>query len=282
MLQEKLSRIIEKKQSLLCVGLDPDIEKIPEFLRREANPLETFNREIISATADFAAAFKPNIAFYESLGTAGWHLLEKTLERIPPDVLTIADAKRADIGNTSRKYAETFFQTFQFDAITVSPYMGLDSILPFLEFKDRGVFILCLTSNKGARDFQYLETEGQPLYLHVAKKVVSWNQSYGNCGLVVGATHSGEINRIRQLAKKLAFLIPGVGAQGGVLEKAVIYGTDEDGGMALFNVSRGILYASPKKDFAIVANRKARELRDQINTYRSIKNQKINRGFSHG
>lgn len=186
MFAENLNKIIRNKKTLVCVGLDTDIEKIPNFLHSEFDPLLAFNRAMIEATHEYVAAFKLNLAFYESLGVPGWELLEKTLRLIPRGVLVIADAKRGDIENTGRKYAETFFDTYNFDAITVTPYMGMDSVTPFLEYENKGVFILCLTSNPGSTDFQFLKTEDEPLYARVAQKIVGWNYLYGNCGLVVG------------------------------------------------------------------------------------------------
>ncbi|MFQ5583473.1 MAG: orotidine-5'-phosphate decarboxylase [Calditrichia bacterium] len=265
MFTERLNKIIRDKKSLLCIGLDTEIERIPAMLLSELDPLFSFNKSIIEATKDYAAAFKLNIAFYESLGFPGWELLEKTLSIMPSDVLVIADAKRADIGNTSKKYAETYFKTYNFDAITVSPFMGLDSVMPFLDFADRGIFILCLTSNSGSQDFQFLKVEDEPLYLKIARKVVEWNFINGNCGLVVGGTHTTEIKSIRDVAAGLPFLVPGIGAQGGNLELAVRYATDERGLSTLINSSRTIVYASAEYDFADVAAERAKHLRDHIN-----------------
>ncbi|RMG68441.1 MAG: orotidine-5'-phosphate decarboxylase [Calditrichaeota bacterium] len=265
MFLEKLNTIISTKKTLLCVGLDPDIEQIPPFLLSKLDPLLYFNQKIVEATGPYAAAYKLNLAFYEALGIAGWDLLEKTLALLPEDAVVIADAKRADVPNTSRKYAEAYFKTYGFDAVTVSPYMGLDALEPFLEHEDRGIFVLCLTSNPGSADFQQLPVNEDPLYLKVAERVMEWNFIYGNCGLVVGGTHFNEIERIRSVAPSLPFLIPGVGAQGGNLEWAVRYGTDERGLGALINASRSILYASQDRDFDRAAAEKARALRDQIN-----------------
>ena len=272
MFTAKLNELIQKKRSLLCVGLDSDLEKIPNFLLSEIDPLLTFNKAIIEATCDYAAAYKLNIAFYESLGLPGWELLERTLSAIPDNILILADAKRADIENTGKKYAETYFRTYNFDAITVNPYMGMDSVTPFLEYESKGVFILCLTSNPGSTDFQYLKVDNQPLYSIVAQKVTEWNFLYGNCGLVVGGTHAHEIKEIRDIAPHLPFLVPGVGAQGGNLEKAVEYATDEKGMSALINASRTILYASAGQDFAEAAHERAKQLRDQINMFLIPKN----------
>ncbi len=265
MFQEKLNAIISTKKSLLCVGLDPDMEQIPPFLLSKLDPLLYFHQKIVNSTSPYAAAYKLNLAFYEALGIAGWDLLEKTLALLPEDVVVIADAKRADVPSTSRKYAEAYFKTYGFDAITVSPYMGLDALEPFLEYEDRGVYVLCLTSNPGSADFQQLVVNEEPLYLKVAERVMEWNFIYGNCGLVVGGTHFNEIEQIRSVAPNLPFLIPGVGAQGGNLEWAVRYGTDSRGLSTLINVSRSILYASQDGDFAEAAAEKARRLRDQIN-----------------
>lgn len=272
MFNTRLNDLIKKKKSLVCVGLDTDIEKIPSFLLTELDPLYVFNKAIIEATHEYAAAFKINIAFYESLGLPGWDLLERTLTMIPKNVILIADAKRADIENTGRKYAETYFKTYNFDAITVNPYMGMDSVTPFLEYEQKGVFILCLTSNPGSTDFQYLKVDDEPLFLKVAQKIVEWNFLYGNCGLVVGGTHPNEVKAVRDLAPSLPFLVPGIGAQGGNLEKVVEYATDAKGLSALINASRTILYASSDKDFAEVAREKAKQLRDQINTLTIHKN----------
>ncbi len=267
----KLDELCKQKKSLLCIGLDIDMERIPPFLLTELDPLFRFNREIVEATHDCAVAYKLNIAFYESLGIPGWDLLERTLAIIPQNVMVIADAKRGDIGNSSRKYAETFFKTYQFDAITVNPYMGFDALQPFFEFEDRGVYVLGLTSNSGALDFQYLKVENDmPLYLKVTEKVMEWNFVYGNLGLVVGGTHANEVEEIRTMAPQLPFLVPGIGAQGGNLELAVKYATGEDGRGALFNASRSIIYASSGHDFAEVAHDRARHLKEQINLILSL------------
>lgn len=271
MFKEKLNKIIEHKKSMVCVGLDTTIAKIPKHLHGEIDPLFAFNKAIIDATKQYVAAYKMNIAFYESLGMAGWELLEKTLSIIPSGILTIADAKRADIENTGRKYAETFFSHYNFDAITVAPYMGMDSVTPFLEYEDRGVFILCLTSNPGAKDFQFMKVDGRPMYEHVAKKIMEWNFLYGNCALVVGGTHTDPIRDIRSLTGDLPFLVPGIGAQGGNLEMVINYATDAHGRGILVNSSRTIIFASTEKDFDIVAGQRARQLRDQINLLVSVK-----------
>jgi len=269
----RLDEVCKQKKSLLCIGLDIDIERIPPFLLTELDPLFYFNREIIEATHDCAAAYKLNIAFYEALGIPGWDLLERTLSIMPPNVMVIADAKRGDIGNSSRKYAETFFKTYPFDAITVNPYMGFDAVQPFLEYEDKGIYVLGLTSNTGALDFQYLKVENElPLYLKVAEKVVEWNFVYGNLGLVVGGTHANEVAQIREQAPQIPFLVPGIGAQGGNLELAVKNAIAHDGRGALFNASRSIIYASSGHDFAEVAHERAHHLKEQINLILSLNN----------
>lgn len=277
MFSEELNKVLKKRNSLLCVGLDTDIQRIPSFLLSEVDPLFLFNREIIEATKDFVSAYKLNIAFYESLGIPGWELLERTLSVIPDEILLIADAKRGDIGNTSLKYAETFFKTYPFDAMTVSPFMGFDSVKPFLERESKGVFILCLTSNPGSRDFQRLEVDGEPLYLRIARKVTEWNTK-GNCGLVVGATHSTEIEAVRHVAPNMPLLIPGIGAQGGDLEESVRFATDSNGLAALFNASRSIIYAGSGMNFAEQAGERAKQMRDKINMFVRIHKNPERRG----
>jgi orotidine-5'-phosphate decarboxylase len=266
---EMLRRRIGERNSLVCVGLDVDPGRIPESLKSHPDPVFAFNREIIRATRDLVLAYKPNLAFYESLGQEGWDILRRTLSVIPEGVIKIGDAKRGDIGNTAAQYARALF-SMGFDAVTVNPYMGSDSIEPFTKDPYRGIFILCLTSNPGSRDFQYLIAGSRPLYLHVAEKTRQWNRN-GNCGLVTGATHPGELKAIRETAGDLPFLIPGIGAQGGDLEASVLAGTDQQGSMAVINSSRGILYASSGPDFAQAAARETQVLRDSINSIRRVK-----------
>ena len=266
MFKNRLESAIQQKNSLLCIGLDCDLASIPPYLLNEPDPLYTFNKEIIEATADLVVAYKPNIAFYEGL-----HLLEKTIDLIPADNLTIADAKRGDIANTASKYADLYFQNYNFDAITVSPYMGSDSIEPFLEYDNKCTFVLCLTSNQSAVDFQYLDINSETLYLKVAKKVNKWNLKYGNCGLVVGATHPENIDSIRMISPYLPFLIPGIGTQGGNLELTIQYGTDTNASGTLINIGRKILYASNKKNFGTVARELVINYNEQINEYRNLK-----------
>lgn len=262
-INERLNQTIRKRSSLLCVGLDVYPEKIPSHIMKKHDPIFKFNQAIIDATADLVAAYKPNLAFYEALGTEGWDILQRTVDYIPDGIIKIGDAKRGDIGSTAQKYATALFD-LGFDMVTVNPYLGFDSIKPFIMDESKGIFILCLTSNPSSRDFQYLKSEGEYLYQIVAKKVNEWNKN-NNCGLVVGATHPGELKSIRSLAPELPFLIPGIGAQGGDLESAVLDGTDNNFSMTLINSSRGILYASNDTDFAQAARHKAKELQDNIN-----------------
>jgi orotidine-5'-phosphate decarboxylase len=262
---EKLGEAIAKNRSLLCVGLDPD----PALMPRDIDVLD-FNKAIIDHTADLVCAYKPNIAFYEALGPAGLDVLKNTRDYIPSRLPVIIDAKRGDIGNTARAYAQGLFDYYGFDAATVSPYLGHDALEPFINYRDRGIFVLCRTSNAGAADFQSLrfEAAGGPkmLFEIVAEKVNRWNE-YGNLGLVVGATYPGELKVIRQRYPEMPLLIPGVGAQGGDLAKVVSDGVDADRRRTIINSSRQIIYASQGKDFAAAAGRAARELRDKINDY---------------
>ncbi len=262
---EKLSSATDRHKSLLCIGLDPD----PELMPKNIGVFE-FNRTIIDATSDLACAYKLNFAFYEALDD-GLDTLKRTIEHIPDKILVIGDAKRGDVGNTAKAYARTIFDNLNCDATTVNPYLGFDSIEPFIQYKDRGMFILCRTSNAGALDFQSLrcETESghRPLFELVALKAEEWNK-YGNIGLVVGATYPKELKLIRDAHPDMPLLIPGIGAQGGDLASAVRYGVDAHGEKAIINSSRQIIYASGEKDFAQAARRVASELRDQINSYR--------------
>jgi orotidine-5'-phosphate decarboxylase len=260
---DKLKASALKRDSLLCIGLDFDPSKAPEKFR--ADPL-AFNRLVIEATGDLACAYKPNIAFYEALGLSGLAALEKTLKLIPSDILVILDAKRGDIGNTSKMYAKAAFESLGADAVTVSPYMGEDSISPFLEYPGKGVFVLCLTSNKGAQDFQKLKCPQRYLYLEVAEKCNAWAASCpsSGIGLVVGATRQ-EVSDIRKITA-LPFLVPGVGAQGGDLQSAVRQGNQ--GGMAIINASRSILYPEGTGDIALRIRSAAQTLKDEINRAR--------------
>jgi orotidine-5'-phosphate decarboxylase len=267
--REKLTDATHRNASLLCIGLDPDPERLPA-----KTGVFEFNREIIDATTDLVCAYKPNLAFYEALGSDGLDALRRTVEHIPDDIPVILDAKRGDIGNTARAYARALFDYLGGDAVTVNPYLGFDSVEPFIQYRDKGVLILCRTSNAGALDFQSLRceaepgTESHPLFEIVASKARQWNQ-YGNIGLVVGATYPEELKLIRSAHPNLPILIPGIGAQGGDLASAVGYGVNGQGEMAIINSSRQILYASSGKDFADAARRAAAELREKINHYRA-------------
>jgi len=265
---EKLNRAVEKNKSLLCVGLDVDPARMPNKVS-----VFEFNKAIIDATADLVCAYKPNLAFYEALGNEGLDALKQTVDYIPDDIPVIADAKRGDIGNTAKAYAKALFDYLGFDASTVSPYLGFDSLEPFIEYREKGVFILCRTSNAGAIDFQSLQCEtesgSRPLFEIVAAKASEWN-THGNIGLVVGATYPEELKTIRQNHPEMPILIPGVGAQGGNLELAVRYGVNAEGKGIIINSSRGIIYASNGKDFAEAAPHAASTLRDEINKHTSI------------
>jgi len=258
---DKLLNASRKNKSWLCIGLDPDPELMPEV------DVLQFNKAIIESTSDLVCAYKPNLAFYEALGTEGLAILEKTVKNIPGDIPVIGDAKRGDIGNTAKAYARALFSVLGFDAATVNPYLGFDSIEPFINYQDKGIFILCRTSNRGAADFQNLCTNGLPLYEAVAQKAQEWN-IHGNIGLVIGATYPEELKRVRSICPEMPLLIPGIGAQGGDLASAVGFGVDARGEKAIINVSRQILYASKEKDFAQAARNVAEKIRQQINDYR--------------
>jgi orotidine-5'-phosphate decarboxylase len=267
MKREDLIQQIKAKKSCLCVGLDTDIEKIPQHLRSEPDPVYTFNKAIIDATADYAVAYKPNLAFYECEGARGWETLQKTLDYIPKEIFTIADAKRGDIGNTSEKYAHTFFSHYAFDAVTVAPYMGADSVRPFLGFKNKWVILLALTSNPGSVDFQQLSIaeSGEKLYESVLKTSKPWGDE-GNMMYVVGATQADHLKKIRQIVPKHFLLIPGVGAQGGNLQEVCKYGMNADGGL-LINASRSILYAGSGADFTSQARAEAMKMQSEMAAY---------------
>lgn len=249
MTRADLFQQIQQKNSCLCVGLDTDINRLPKHLLSYKDPVFEFNKRIIDATKDLCVAYKPNIAFYEALGAKGWESLAKTLDYIPDTHFTIADAKRGDIGNTSSLYARAFFDTLNFDAVTVAPYMGEDSVKPFLEFKDKWVILLSLTSNKGSQDFQFTKQEGgQPLYEKVMRTAMTWGNA-DQLMFVIGATHPEKFEEIRAIAPDNFLLVPGVGAQGGDLQGVLKYGSNEMGGL-LINSSRGIIYAGNGIGFA--------------------------------
>lgn len=255
---EKLVSVSRAKRTLVCVGLDPRPELMP------TSDVFQFNRAIIDATLDLVCAYKPNLAFYEALGIEGLTAMQRTVEHIAGRVPVIADAKRGDIGSTARAYAKALFDTFGFDATTVNPYLGYDSVEPFISYTEKGIFILCRTSNPGSTDFQESRFGSRPLFQLVAEKAREWN-AYGNIGLVVGATYPEQLKQIRELCPEMPLLIPGVGSQGGDLASAVRYGVDAKGGKIVISSSRQILYASKGADFALVARCEALKLRDQIN-----------------
>jgi orotidine-5'-phosphate decarboxylase len=260
---DKLERAAQRNGSLLCVGLDPDPAQMP------VSDVAAFNRAIIEATAELVCAYKPNLAFYEALGERGLAALRDTLAAIPADIPVIADGKRNDIGNTAKAYARALFDELGVDAATVNPYLGGDAVEPFLEREEKAAFILCRTSNPGARDLQDLLVsapgggEARPLFEMVAEMARRWN-SRGNVGLVVGATYPEELKRVRRLCPEMTFLVPGVGAQGGDVAAVIGNGLDKAGRGLIINVSRQVLYASREKDFAVAAAGAARQLRDEI------------------
>lgn len=264
---EKLKYIQQKNNSLLCIGLDTDVKKIPKHLLRVENPQLEFNKVIIEVTKDLVCAYKLNLAFYEEHGTKGLETMQKTLELIPSDVVTIADGKRGDIGNSAEKQASAIFNTLNFTAATVNPYMGYDAVEPFIRQPEKGAFVLCITSNPGSKDFQYLKVNGKPLYQFVTMKCKKWNINH-NIGLVVGATRIIELQKIHTLVPDMPFLIPGVGAQKGDLEASVKYGCIYDGTLAIINLGRAVIYSSMQKRFGSKVRETAKHYQLQINYYR--------------
>ncbi len=260
---DRLNQICLKKNSLVCVGLDVDLTKIPNFILNKKEPLLYFSQAIIDATIDHSSAYKINTAFFEACGTKGWEAMTKIAASLPDHVIKIADAKRSDIGNTSKMYARAFFQEMNFDAMTVNPYLGYDAIAPFLDDPEKGIFILCHTSNKGAEDFQKFSDGKKALYEQVAEQSQKWNVN-NNCGLVVGATYPDEMKKVRSLVPELPFLVPGLGAQGGDFKLAIQYATNERGLGALFNFSRGIIYSTNAENFAEAAGEQAKQIKEDI------------------
>ena len=256
-----LFKHIQQKESFLCVGLDADLQKIPKHLLDLEDPIFEFNKQIIDATHDLCVAYKPNIAFYECQGEKGWESLRKTIDYVPDNLFTIADAKRGDIGNTSKMYAKTFFENFNFDAVTVAPYMGSDSVVPFLKFKDKWAIVLALTSNPGGLDFQMTTDKyGTKLY----QKVLEKSKYYGdNVMFVVGATRAESLQDIRKITPNHFLLVPGIGAQGGSLSEVAKYGMNKHCGL-LVNSSRAIIYADHSKDFAMKARKQALLLQQEM------------------
>ncbi|MFL0352154.1 orotidine-5'-phosphate decarboxylase [Xanthomarina sp. GH4-25] len=265
MTTKQLTEQIKKKKSFLCIGLDVDLNKIPQHLLKEEDPIFAFNKAIIDATHHLCVAYKPNTAFYEAYGLKGWESLEKTIKYLNynhPEIFTIADAKRGDIGNTSSMYAKAFFDDLGFDSVTVAPYMGKDSIEPFLAFENKHTIMLALTSNQGAFDFQTKTVEGKELYKQVLETSKSWENSK-NLMYVVGATKAEYFADIRNIVPDSFLLVPGVGAQGGNLQDVCTFGLNKNVGL-LINSSRGIIYASNKKDFAEAAAIKAKDLQKEM------------------
>lgn len=266
MTKGELVEQIRKKKSYLCVGLDTDIEKIPPHLHKHEDPIFEFNKQIIDATLPYAVAYKPNVAFYEAMGAKGWESLKRTVDYIPKECFTIADAKRGDIGNTSSLYAQAFFKQMNFDSVTVAPYMGEDSVKPFLEFKNKWVILLAHTSNSGSADFQLIESRaGRKLYEEVILKSQQWGTPE-NLMYVVGATRADRMAEIRKLAPEYFFLVPGVGAQGGDLKAVSELGMNKTCGL-LVNSARAIIYASQGEDFAKAAGEEARKVSDEMSQF---------------
>jgi orotidine-5'-phosphate decarboxylase len=267
--REKLLDIVDENNSLLCIGLDIDKEKMPNFIFEESKyPFFKFNKSIIDHTKDLVCAYKLNMAFYEVMGKKGINLLEKTINYIPKNIIKIIDGKRNDIGNSARKYAQFMFDELNADSTTINPYLGIDGITPFLEYKDRCSFILCRTSNPSAIDFQDLTISKKPLYQLIANKIKEWN-SYDNCGAVVGATYPNELKIIRSIiGENIPLLIPGIGTQGGDIKLTVKYGTNKNNNYAIINSSRGIIFAGFDEKFLEKSRKKAQFLRDEINKYR--------------
>jgi orotidine-5'-phosphate decarboxylase len=269
--QDKLNNIVEKNNSLVCVGLDSDFDKLPESLKQKENPQFEFNKAIIDATHDLVCCYKPNSAFYEARGERGVLELKMTFDYINekyPDVFTILDAKRADIGNTNEGYVKYCYEYLNADAVTLQPYLGHEALQPFLERSDKSSIILCRTSNPGAGEFQDLKIGDTPLYKIVAEEVTKkWNKN-GNCMMVVGATYPEELAEIRKIAGDMTFLVPGVGAQGGDVEKTLRAGLNSQKKGLIISSSRGIIFASSNDDFAEKAKEEATKLKDEINKYR--------------
>ncbi len=263
MTRKELFKEIKRKKSFLCVGLDSDPMKLPKCVLAYEDPVFEFNKRIIDATKDYCVAYKPNIAFYEAQGTKGWESLKKTLDYIPKEIFTISDAKRGDIGNTSNLYARAFFESMNFDSVTVAPYMGSDSVTPFLDYNNKWVILLALTSNKGGLDFQTEKlSSGEFLFEKVLRKSLEWGNE-DNLMYVVGATRAKMLKEIRKIVPDSFLLIPGVGAQGGSLEDVVEYGMNKSCGL-LVNSSRGIIFKSSENDFDSVAGEEAKIIQSKM------------------
>lgn len=272
MTTQQLQDQIKTKKSFLCVGLDVDLNKIPQHLLESEDPIFEFNKAIIDATHDLAVAYKPNIAFFEAYGIKGWTSLQKTIDYINqnyPEIFTIADAKRGDIGNTSSMYAKAFFEDLNFDSVTIAPYMGKDSVEPFLAFENKHAILLALTSNEGAFDFQTLQVDGKEIYKHVLETSKTWKNSE-NLMYVVGATKAEYFTEIRKIVPDSFLLVPGVGAQGGSLSEVCKYGMNDNVGL-LINSSRGIIYASNGTDFAEAARTEALKIQQEMEEIYSLR-----------
>ena len=267
--KEKYSKIIKKNNSLLCVGLDIDKNKIPKFLfTKSNNPYLEFNKSIIDATKDIVCAYKLNMAFYESIGINGHDIIKKTLDYIPKNIISIIDGKRNNIGNSARMYAKSIYEIFKADSTTINPYLGIDGIKPFLDYKNKCNFILCRTSNPSAVDLQDQIISNVPLYQKLAMKIKDWNYN-DNCGAVIGATYPNELKIIRDiLGDEIPFLIPGIGKQGGDIEKTIKNGISKNGNMIIINSSRDIIYAGNDYNFSEESRKKALKTRDIVNKFR--------------
>ncbi len=268
---EKYKQIVRKNNSLVCVGLDSDYKKIPEFLKGKKNSVFEFNKAIIEATHDLVSCYKPNTAFYEGSGAEGVRQLKLTCDYLRqnyPEVPLLIDAKRGDIGNTNEGYMNYVFEYLGADGVTMQPYLGGEALKPLLKQKDKGIFILCKTSNPGAGEFQDLKIDGEPLYMHIARSVAQkWNTN-GNCMLVVGATYTDDLKKVREIVGEMIILVPGVGSQGGDVEKTIKAGLNSQKSGLIVNASRSIIYASSKEDFAQKAREATLVLREEINKYR--------------
>lgn len=266
----KLNKSITQNNSLVCIGLDTEIVKLPTHLQNTPDNIFTFNQAIVDATFDLVCCYKINIAFYEAAGVEGLMQMKKTIDYIHSKhncLTVILDAKRSDIGNTARMYAQAAFQHWNVDAITVNPYLGSDSVLPFVEYKEKGVIVVCKSSNPNAGDFQNLQTDGKPLYIKVARKIAEWNTKYNNCLMVVGPV-SESLEAIRRIAPDMFFLVPGIGTQDGNLEGTLKSGLTQDKSGLIIHSAREIIYASSTQDFAQKARLEAQVLRNKINKYR--------------
>ena len=267
--KEKLLTAQRVNGSWLCVGLDPVMGRLPQTVRSASSPMLAFGRAIVESTADLVSAYKPNLGFWLAEGAVGIEALQQLIDEIPDHLPVILDAKFNDVGHTAQAYAQAAFETFGVDAVTLNPYLGLDTLRPFLDTEEHGVFLLARTSNPSAPNLQDLKADGQPLYQKVAQLAAEWDVELpGSCGLVVGATYPRELGIVREIAPDLPYLIPGIGAQGGDLEQAVVHGPAADGVGPVINSSRGIIYASSESDFAEAARQAALEMKERVNRQR--------------